>query len=81
MSIDENDDLTQEQIAEKMKGKRESMTDKQPTTEVPKRYDLEETSRGYDSYRCLVERADGDWVSYDDYAVLTAQVAALKGEK
>lgn len=35
------------------------------------RYELEEMSRNpFESYRCLEENDEGDWVKYEDYAAL-----------
>ena len=31
------------------------------------RYDIEETSQSYDSYRCMMERTDGDFICSADY--------------
>ena len=46
------------------------------------RYELEEMSRNlFESYRCLEENDEGDWVKYEDYAaienLLIAVVAAV----
>lgn len=35
------------------------------------RYELEEMSRNpFESYRCLEDNEEGDWVKYEDYAEL-----------
>jgi hypothetical protein len=44
--------------------------------ETLKRFDLEDVSTGYEPWREMVERVDGDWVRYEDYAALTAALDA-----
>ena len=42
------------------------------------RYDIEEIGTGYQEYRAMVKRDDGDWISYEDYEALEKQVEELK---
>lgn len=39
-----------------------------------KRFDIEETQWGYESYRDMVDRPDGDFVHYSDYEKLVTAV-------
>lgn len=42
------------------------------------RYELEEMSRNpFESYRCLEDNEEGDWVKYEDYAALEKLVSGL----
>lgn len=42
------------------------------------RYELEEMSRNpFESYRCLEENDEGDWVKYEDYAKLELKYLQL----
>lgn len=43
------------------------------------RYELKEMSRNpFESYRCLEDSEEGDWVSYEDYAALQQTLAAAR---
>ena len=44
------------------------------------RYEMRDTSRGYDAWQDLVRDPDGDWVRYEDYATLAAERDALQEE-
>lgn len=43
------------------------------------RYDIEEMSGNpWESYRCIEENEEGDYVKYDDYMALKAEFMAYK---
>lgn len=43
------------------------------------RYELEEMSRNpFESYRCLEDNEEGDWVKYEDYKKLEDAYAELR---